>query len=685
VPEKAGIQTPRAVAFEDIAGYRLIRLLGQGGFANTYLAERDGRSFALKVLHELPSGAMAGRFKREIAALQLEHPNLVSYEDSGVAAYGGLTVAFIAMPYLPGRTLREAMDASSKPLSIDLVRSIGAAVAQGLSFLHEQNAAHRDLTPKNIYLTDSGEVLIIDFGLAKLLDRTSLTLKGQLVGTPAYCAPEQLRNESDLHTDLYGLGVTLYHALTGRLPFEANNLMALLEMIRDEEPEAPSLVNPKISDDLDELVLALMAKEPVQRPNSAAAVAAALEKPASSDQVKPAPYDRDAPPRLAIRTSSPAAARAVLGAAMTGAVPDIAVASVTTPGPLAELVRAASFDDRLRVAVDTRVEATAAIAMPKALQGRAYAPMDGKSYSHESLRSPSLCKKVARGDIDEQAREGAALLRGACFPFGDADDPWIKRDRRILSDQLRARDAIDAEAPFYAAIRCDVDALALRQQRISIANRFSRGTPDGYWIDIYGLSAGSKPEVIAATFDLLMLLQERGVPSLASLPAPLVRLAWSVGIGGAEVKLGRVGGANAPTIRTPTRTDQGARFEFPSVFTSLPPTEATALLESGVLPESECHCPSCRLAQDPAACVQHAEEHDLACWLALRDEMAAFAVADRVDRLRTDLNTARDHLAEARSAAGLKQLTNRTVNNLETSLGLLIESGLLQSIGQLRR
>src|ERR1700741_5439864 len=92
--------------FADIAGYFLRETLGSGGFAQTFRAEKDGRQFALKMLHELPMGTDAVGFEREVRALQLEHPNLVSYVESGIATYGGLERAYIAMPYLPGRTLR---------------------------------------------------------------------------------------------------------------------------------------------------------------------------------------------------------------------------------------------------------------------------------------------------------------------------------------------------------------------------------------------------------------------------------------------------------------------------------------------------------------------------------------------------------------------------------------------------
>jgi len=671
--------------FAEIAGYRLLGLLGQGGFASTFKAEKDGALYAVKVLNELPVGEAAARFEHEVEALQLEHANLVRYVESGIGSFGGLQRPYIVMPFIPGQTLRQAIDAAAVPLKVDDLRSIAAAVADGLAFLHDHNTAHRDVTPKNIFLTESSEVLILDFGLAKLQDRTSVTHPGHAVGTLAYLAPEQLRNEDDLHSDIYGLGATLYEALCQRRMFEAGNIAALVEMIRHEDPEPPSTHNPLVPDDLDELVIAMLEKEPVQRPSSALVVAANLRAPSAGHRAKPQPYDRDLAPKLAVRATTASAGRALLGAAMMGRTPQIGVAAVTTPPALNELRRAAGFNTEMKLAVDSKVETTASIAMPRLVRGLPFSPESGVPYEHNALRQSERCKRIARGDIAVQAAEGATLFRSACFPFSGPDDPWIKRNRRLLSDELQARNAIDAEVPLYATIRCDIDALVSAGKRISIANRFTREAPQGYWIEIYDLNAGSKPEVIAAAFDLFLMMQERGVGTIASLPGPLVELAWSVGVAGAEVKLGRVGGAHGATVRTPTRSDQSPRFDFGSIFTSLPAEQAIEILDGGVLPESECQCPSCQLAQTPRERVASADDHDLAGWLALREALGVLSVEQRVERLKGRFAEAEGLLAAARKVAPKNRFSARTVRTLSKTLELLNEGGALAAMGKLRR
>jgi predicted Ser/Thr protein kinase len=682
---RAKSQLEYAAPFTHLNGYWPREILGAGGFAQTFRAEKEGQDFALKVLNELPMGADAVRFEREVEALQLEHPNLVSYVESGIGRYGGLERAYIAMPYLPGRTLKEAVDGTKDPPpTIREIRNIISSVADGLDFLHGLNISHQDLNPKNIFLTDDGQVLILDFGLAKFHDLASVTLEGHGVGTPAFMAPEQLRGEVDHASDLYALGATLYYCLTGRPPF-AGHPMVLMKMIESENPEPPSAHDPEIDPLLDDLVLGLLAKEPVQRPAPAGRIASRLREPEKSSPL-PAPYDRSSAPILAVRATMAQAGRAVLGTAMTGAVPDLAVASVTVPDVLAELARAAGFVPEMRLAVDTRISDTASLNMPKGLRGRDYAPPAGHGpYKQQDLREPDTSKRVARGDLGEQLRLGATAFRSSGFTFSASNDHWLKRNARLQTDSLQARDAYDAAAPLFATIRCDLDALASREDRIAIANRYSRGNPDGYWVEILGLSPKAAAEVIASAFDFFLLLQERGVPVVAALPGSLVELAWSIGIAGIEVKLGRQGSVSRMTSHPQIQRDHSPRFEFLSIFDSMPRNETLELLDHGLLPESQCDCPSCQLAPSLSARAEAACDHSLAAFLMLRKALTPLDVAQRVERIETRFDEAEAHLKEARGALKSPRFSSAHVRNLRRTLEALRQGGALAPVGRLQR
>ncbi len=445
------------------------------------------------------------------------------------------------------------------------------------------------------------------------------------------------------------------------------------------------MLNPATPDGLDRLILALLAKEPVQRPASAREVAAALGAPDGAVRVDPTPYDRDADPILAVRATSTSAARAIVGAAMLGESPQVAVTAITTPQVLADVVRAASFDPNLELVIDTRVESTAAIGMAKTVASRRFAPANGEPYHHADLRAAETSRRVARGDLFEQDREGASILRSACFRFSRPDDDWIKRDARLLGDALAARDAINAQAPLYACVRCQIDALLREEDRLAVANRFSRGAPEGFWFEVYDLSIHSHPEAIASAMEMFLLLQERGVKAIASLPGPLAELAWSIGVAGVEVKLGRVGGAQATTTRARMNADHRSRFELLSVFSSFVPEDAVALLEREALPESSCGCPTCRLGGTYADRVADADSHDIFAWRYLQRELSGLSIPERLERLEARLAEAERFLTETRGTLAKGRGSKRHLTTLRATLTRLSERGILTGFGALRR
>ena len=346
--------------FDRIANFRFVRLLGSGSFAHTYEAERDGERFAVKVFYDLPATVETQeRFRREVDSLRIPHPNLAEYVESGVAPCGGRSAAYIAMRYLPGNSLREHLAERGGKISWQQALSVAQGISSGLLCLHEHGVVHRDLKPANVYLPSAGGVVILDFGLARMLDLTTITARGAFVGTRAYCAPEQIRGESDVHSDLYALGAILFEMLTGHRPFKASNELELIERITREDPEPPAALEPSVPAWLDRLVLSLLAKEPLQRPRGAQAVLDALRDPARHAAVAVRePYDRDSKPLLVARVTTGSAARAVLDVSLQGGAPDIAIAAITQPTQLDELHRARGLAGVV-VAVDTRLLDTA--------------------------------------------------------------------------------------------------------------------------------------------------------------------------------------------------------------------------------------------------------------------------------------------------------------------------------------
>src|SRR3712207_7793275 len=190
--------------------------------ADVYLAHDDilDRDVALKVMSSRYRGdeEFVERFKREAqSAAALSHPNIVSICDRGESEDG---TYYIAMEYLPGGTLKDRI-MSRGPLPPQIAAEVALQIAEALQAAHKRGVIHRDIKPHNILITESGDVKVTDFGIARAADATTVSHLGEILGTAKYMSPEQAMGEPvGPASDLYSLGVVLYEMLTGRVPFE---------------------------------------------------------------------------------------------------------------------------------------------------------------------------------------------------------------------------------------------------------------------------------------------------------------------------------------------------------------------------------------------------------------------------------------------------------------------------------
>ncbi len=251
--------------------YEIVGAIGAGGMGMVYRA-RDlelGEEIAIKTLKpELVSdAALVDRFKTEIRlARKISHRNVVRTHDFG--EWSG--VYYLTMEFVEGITLRELIDSRGQ-VGVSSTLAIGSQLAESLEVAHDQGVVHRDIKPQNLLLDADGVLKVMDFGVARLAERTSsLTEAGLIVGTPAYMSPEQLLSETtDARSDLYSVGVVLYECLTGRLPFEAESTISLIGKVLNLEPPPPVEVNGDIPPAFSALILDLLAKKPEERLGSA--------------------------------------------------------------------------------------------------------------------------------------------------------------------------------------------------------------------------------------------------------------------------------------------------------------------------------------------------------------------------------------------------------------------------------
>jgi len=258
--------------------YRVLRSLGGGGMAEVFLAEDDilARLVAVKVLRAQLAGdeQFVERFRREAqAAAALGHPNIVAIYDRGVAG----DVSFIVMEYVRGETLKERVRRDGRLEPQEAVE-IALQVLAGLQFAHERHIVHRDVTAQNVLIDAGRAVKIADFGIARV-GTSGLTTTGVRMGTVQYVSPEQARGEpADERADLYSLGVILYEMLTGRLPFTADNDVALALKHANEMPPGPAAMVSGLPSELDRITLKALAKDPDERYQTAAQFAGDLRR-----------------------------------------------------------------------------------------------------------------------------------------------------------------------------------------------------------------------------------------------------------------------------------------------------------------------------------------------------------------------------------------------------------------------
>jgi serine/threonine-protein kinase len=280
--------------------YEVGRLLGYGGMAEVHLGRdtRLNRSVAIKILRSdlARDPSFQTRFRREAhSAGSLNHPNIVAVYDTGEDHGPDGTTPYIVMEYVDGRTLRDVLSTEGH-LDPRRAMQVVAEVCSALDFSHRNGIIHRDIKPGNVMITKAGAIKVMDFGIARAVadGAATVTQTASVVGTAQYLSPEQARGEAvDARSDVYSTGCLLYELLTGQPPFQGDSPVAVAYQHVRESPAVPSSVVPSIPRAVDSIVMKALAKNPLNRYQTAAEMRADLQHALANQPVKAEPVLSD--------------------------------------------------------------------------------------------------------------------------------------------------------------------------------------------------------------------------------------------------------------------------------------------------------------------------------------------------------------------------------------------------------
>lgn len=264
--------------------YELSHVLGRGGMAEVYLAHdtRLGRTVAVKTLRAdlARDPSFQARFRREAqSAASLNHPAIVAVYDTGEDYVDNISIPYIVMEYVDGSTLRELLHSGRKLLP-ERTLEMCIGILQALEYSHRAGIVHRDIKPANVMLTRTGQVKVMDFGIARAMGDSGMTMTqtAAVIGTAQYLSPEQAKGEQvDARSDLYSAGCLLYELLSVRPPFVGDSPVAVAYQHVREEPQPPSNFDSEITPEMDAIVLKALVKDPDYRYQSADEMRADIE------------------------------------------------------------------------------------------------------------------------------------------------------------------------------------------------------------------------------------------------------------------------------------------------------------------------------------------------------------------------------------------------------------------------
>jgi serine/threonine-protein kinase len=502
--------------------------IGKGSFGSVYKVEKNGRFFAMKIFQaELLQTEYKDRLDREIKAIQkISHPNVVKLYDFGKFKDNEFEYFYIVMDLVEGKTLSEYIGSIDESKCVEIMGS----VMDTIDSIHSQGVIHRDLKPANVMIDQKGNPIILDFGLAKLIDYSSITQTGERVGTFSYMSPEQVTDSKNIdnRSDYFAIGVIFYQLLTGQLPYDATNLPALIDQIKNQYPKNPSELNSSISNPVENVILKLLEKNPYQRFQSVKDIKNALK---SKPEVRPKKLDLS--DRFFVRLLHNE--KSVFEEALSESLIDRIIFPAnffTLCQPTVELIKktGVSFttDPATNRLTYPAFSKTTGIQKLPYSSGDEVIPIQKKDF-HSISQVQEYVKKV----LDFQIQNGVTELAAPFFFAKNSSDDWFNINIKLLKESIAYRDQFKKNIPIWGGICMNVDNWHDEDEKNKILNHYVKTSPDGFFVYGDPINNSSNLVQIFHYADLLKKLQvASGAPVIACRVNGLGLVLMCLGISG---------------------------------------------------------------------------------------------------------------------------------------------------------
>jgi eukaryotic-like serine/threonine-protein kinase len=651
-----------------INGYEIVASIGSGAFGKTYRVRKGGKVYAMKVLkpEAIRDEVDLKRFQRECRALQkITSPHVVAYHDQGVFDDQGVDTYYIVMDFVEGSDLQRHLKGKTLPLPEVEIRGLLSQVLAGLADIHKHRIVHRDLKPSNIFVPKDGPARILDFGLVKMLDYTTLTMTGAAVGTPLYMSPEEmLGKDIDHRSDLYSFGVLLFHLLTGKFPFPSDNLMQLMRAVTQDPPAHPTRFNPDVSNRLENFVLRLLEKEPYLRPSDAQEVSELLEH---------TPFYR-AGEIAAPTTEAWSFERKMCFIRLLHNEKSV-VERFLKDWPIDGAVFQANYVPRYNGHLDvlrgqgvpylfdpsTNRLAYSKFSETEGLKNLPYVFDKLNKLTAGKLRSIADIRRYVREVLNWQIRHGCTWLV-APFHFSKTlTSEWMEVDLKLISESREYLASKGRSEKLFAAVCTNIEDLTDAENRKVLVNRYSKHPVDGYlfYIDLIE-ERTSVPVRLYSYLSVLADFKALGKPLIAGRVGNMGLGVVSLGIDAFETGIASLSFFSEQTLLEdrPRGYTMQIKYYVPDLLMNLQLETATDILGSAQYKSLVCQCPYCGGRADDSL-GKVAKDHFLYHRMREMEQINALAEADRLPAFLKRAERALQLSGEIRRKLGLELPTSQ--------------------------